>query len=252
MAFPTSSAPAATNISTAVDPHTVNLPAGLAESNIALALSRVPAANRDPLSFPIGWTILKSVGQAGDSSDRITIAYKYLIAGDAEIGASTMSVDTDTTTTRKGAWLVWRIVAAENPATLAPAISADATGNSTTPDPSAVSAPGGIARDYLVFWLGAWEGEQTSPPASNPTNYGLYVAGADTGTGGAVATNARVAGAAREINFSTTEDPPPWTINVGDDWIAWAVAFAPTSATPKGPPVYSSPQVNRSMHLIRR
>ena len=228
MAFPTSAAPAETDITVAADPHTVNIGTP-AQGQLLLAIGRVPAGNQNP-AFPSGWTALKAVTQAGTSSDRITIGYKYLTAGAAEISSATMSVDVDTATARLGAWICYKITGAENPATTAPAVSADATGASATPDPTAVSAPGGVARDYLVFWLGGWEGEQTDPPASNPTNYGLYKGGGQTGTAGAVATNARVAGAARELNFSTTEDPPSWTISVSDDWIAWAVAVPPTTA----------------------
>ena len=227
MAFPTSSAPSATNISTAATTHVVNIGSPSA-GQLLLAIGRVPGAAGLPAAdFPTGWSVLKDVGQAGTSNDRIAVAYKYLTAGAAEIGQATMNVAVDPTA-RLGAWLVWKINGAADPAVTAPQISTDATGASATPDPTSVTPAGGTAKDYLAFWLGGWEGEQTSPPASNPTNYALYVGGADTGTAGAVALNARVAGAAREINSGAAIDPPSWTISASDDWIAWTVLIHPT------------------------
>lgn len=247
MAFPTSGTPSATNISTAADPQTVNIPTP-AQNDLLLLLGRIPASNS--LTLPSGWTALKNITQAGTSADRVVVAYKYLSAGAAEIGASTISVDVDTTTARLGAWLCWEITGAEDPATTAPQISTDATGTTANPDPGSVTPPS--TKDYLIFALATAEGEQTTPYGTLPTNYSLYSGGANSGTAGAVATNATITGAARELNTGAAIDPGAFTMSVADDWVAWTVVVHPTSVTPKGPPSYGTPQVNHTMHQIRR
>ena len=225
MAFPTSGAPSATNISSAAEPQTVNI-GSPTQGQMLLALARVPAGGG--FTLPSGWNELKDLTQAGSSSDRILVAWKYLTAGSAEIGSATMSVDVDVgATARLGAWLVWKISGAANQA---PQISADATGTNANPDPGSVTPTGGTAKDYLVFALAAAEGEQTTPYGTLPTNYSLYSGGANTGTGGAVATNATLTGAARELNSGAAIDPGTFTMSAADDWIAWTVIVHPAAS----------------------
>jgi len=105
-----------------------------------------------------------------------------------------------------------------------PQLSTVATGSSTTPDPTTCTPTGG-AKEYLWLWVGGWEGEQTSPPASNPTNYSSPI-GANSSTVGVVTTNVRVAAAQRNL-IAASEDPGSWTISVTDDWTAYTVAIHP-------------------------
>lgn len=108
------------------------------------------------------------------------------------------------------------------------------TGNSTTPDPSS-SNPATGAQDYLWLWLGGWEGEQTSPPAGQPSGWSGPI-GANSGTGGAVATNCRVAGAWLQSNTGTM-DAPSWTISAADDWVATVIAIHPYVPAPNKPTI---------------
>lgn len=130
----------------------------------------------------------------------------------------------------KFAALAWRVAGAVDPTIRAPELSTVATGTSTTPDPSACTPTGG-AKNYLWIWLGGWEGEQTSPPASNPTNYSQNRSGANSGTAGVVTTNCRVAIAARQFN-AASQDPGSWTISVSDDWTAYTLAVHPADLPP--------------------
>lgn len=234
MAFATSFAPAATNISTAADPHTVNInPSGTPNQNeLLLCIGRIPAGNQSGTIFPTGWTQQFNVTQAGSSTDRICVGYKYLTAGAAEIGASTMSCDVDTATARLGAWLVWRILGAENPGTQAPQFATATTGTTANPDSGSVTPAGGTVKDYLIFTIGTAEGEQTTPYGTLPTNYSLYSGGANSGTGGAVATNCTMTGAARELNTGSAQDPGAFTMSLADDWWAMTVLIHPSSAPP--------------------
>lgn len=251
MAFPTSSAPAATNVTTAAEPQTVNIGSPSVD-DLLLAFGRVPASGNTS-TFPTGWIKLKDVSQAGTSSDRIFLACKKLQSGDAEVGASTMSVDIDSgaSTARLGAWLVWKIAGAANPAITPPEVSTEVLANSTTPNPGAITPAGGVAKDYLVFALACAEGEQTTPYTAVPTLYTLYQGSANSGTAGAVAVNCTMTGVARELNTGASIDPGTFTMNVADDWLAWTVIVHPAEATPPTY-AYNTPSINHSMHMIRR
>lgn len=167
---------------------------------------------------PGDWTELLDQTSAGDA---IFLAYKK--ADGTEDGTSV----TITHGSSKPAFIAFAVQGAADPTVTAPQISTLAESNSNAPDPTAVTPTGG-AKDYLVAWLGSWEGEQTSPPSGNPTNYSGVVA-ADTGTGGAVTSNCRATMAVRQVN-TDSEDPGSWTISSADDWAAVAMAFHPAAA----------------------
>ena len=217
MAFPSIAGTATTNGSTAATNKICNLPTGIVSGDLLLLLLR--SAGADTHSTPTGWTLLFLNSTADASDDTTSLWYRQ--ADGAEGG----TVAVNGTSSLKYAALAWRITGHANPATQAPQFATIVTGTSASPNPGALSPTGG-AKDYLWIWMGGWEGEQTSPPASNPTNYTLNVIGANSGTGGAIATNCRVAGAARQLN-ATSEDPPLWTISVSDDWTATTVAVHP-------------------------
>jgi len=235
MAFPVDAARATTNGTGAGTSVTVNLPAGIVAGNVLVALHRCAVAGA--IGWPTGWTELKDAS-VDAADDQQALAYRK---ADGNEG-TTMTV---TQGNGKFASIVWRITGAEDPAVQAPEVSADATGTSATPDPASLTPTGG-AKDYLWLWLGGWEGEQTSPPAGNPTNYS-NPDGANSGTGGAIATNCRVAGASRQLN-AASEDPPSWTISVSDDWTAWTLALHP--APPGLPPGFVEPV--RALQAVQR
>ena len=171
------------------------------------------------VGWPGGWTeIIESAADASD--DAAAIAYRLC---DGTEGATI----TLATTNAKFAGRALGITGAQDPAIQAPQVSTVATGTSTTPDPTSLTPAGG-AKDYLWIWAGGWEGEQTTPPAGNPTNYD-NPGGAGSGTGGAIATNCRVATAERLLN-AASEDAGSWTISVSDDWMAWLIAVHPAPA----------------------
>lgn len=216
MAFPTVAGTiATTNIGTAATSHTVNMPSGIQAGETIILLWRTSTASGNT-SLPAGdWTTIVDAAL----TDRVGIAWRE---ADGTEG-STITVGTVGST--KFAALCFRVSGAADPSTSPPQISTVATGSSTTPDPTTCTPTGG-AKDYLWIWFGSWEGEQTSPPAGNPTNYGSNIAGADTGTAGAVTANSRVAMATRELN-AASEDPGSWTISASDDWAAYTIAVHP-------------------------
>ena len=222
MAFAVIAATNTTNGTGATASAVVNLPTGIVSGNLLLVFHRNAVGTNAHAVSGGGWTNLFN-DNSDASDDRISLWYRQ---ADGTEGTTI----TITQTSSKFASLSWRITGHENPATQAPQFATLVTGTSILPDPGSLSPTGG-AKDYLWLWMGGWEGEQTSPPASTPTNYANAI-GADSGTGGAIATNCRVASADRALN-AASEDPGSWTISVSDDWTATVVAIHPSSAPPE-------------------
>lgn len=219
MASPVDAGRLGTNGSTAATNKACNLPASIAANDVLLLILR--SAGADTHTTPTDWLVL-DLNNVADASDDTTSVW-YKIATGSEGG----SVTVNGTASLKFAAMAWRITGGTTPE-INPAV----TGASTTPDPGA-NTPSGGSGDYLFVWLGGWEGEQTSPPASQPINYSTPV-GANSGVGGQIATNCRVAGATRAVT-GTSEDPPSWTISVTDQWTAWTVSVGPPPPAPPGP-----------------
>lgn len=243
MAFPVVASRHDTGATGAVSSIAVNLSSVSVVGDLYVGIGRF-AGSPTAINFPANWNLLKSLTQTGTTADQLRVFYKLLQAGDAEIGATSMTVTT-TGGSVKAAIRVLRITGHHT--TSAPEISADATGASTTPDPTSLSPSWG-AEDTLWIWMGGWEGEQTSPPAANPTNY-LNIGGANSGTAGAIETNCRVATAERDLN-TVSEDPGSVTISVTDDWIAWVVGIRPAPAAVPGPAL--PPNYRKHGHSLRR
>ena len=226
MAFPAVQTTNTTGGNSAATNKACNLPASIAAGDLLLLIIRSAGTggNVDTHTTPQGWSDLVKNNLDDGSDDTTSIFYKQA-AGDE--GAS---VTVNGTASLKFASLSWRISGHENPALQAPEISTAATGTSTTPQPNAISPAGG-AKDFLFLWIGGWEGEQTSPPASNPTDYTSNIIGANSGVGGATATNCRCASASRQANV-TTETPGSWTISASEDWTAWVVVIFPSTVVP--------------------
>lgn len=219
MAFATVTSTAVTTAgSTASAAPSLLLPATINADDRLLAYIRVAGAG--DIGWPAGWTEL--FDEATDASDD-QYSLAYATAAGTEDGTSISLSSANA----KYAAVCYAIGAGD-----IPEASTRVTGTSTAPDPPSFSPTGG-AKDYLWLWFGSWEGEQTSPPTGNPTNYTNPI-GSNSGTAGQVTTNVRVASARRELN-AATEDPPSWAISVSDDWSACVVAIPPYVPPPPGP-----------------
>lgn len=206
-------APTTTNGTTAAASKTINLPSNVAIGETLCCLIRTDGVGS--YTFPAGWQ--KLWDDASDASDDQT-CFAYLFVDAAQ--SSTMSV---TSANGRFAAITFRVQGAVWKAPQFPTL---VTGTSVNPNPGSLTITGG-SRDYLFVWLGGWEGEQTSPPASNPTNYGSNIAGANSGTAGAVTSNCRVAMASRTATTAGPEDAALWAISVSDDWTATIACFSP-------------------------
>lgn len=217
MATPTVTATAVTNGTTASATPSILLPATVNVGDILIAMIR--ADNEEAYTWPAGWNAL--VSDVSDAADDQT-GCRWKLADGTEDGTS---ISLSRTQSNKFAALSYAIGGADHIE-----VSSLAIGSSTAPNPPSFSPSGGL-QDYLFLWMGGWQGEQTSPPTGNPTNYTNPI-GANSGTAGATSTNARVASARRAVT-GTTEDPPAWTISVTDAWTAFAIALWTPPAVPK-------------------
>lgn len=217
MAFPVVETTATTNGTSTSSSPIVNLPSGIVSGNLLFILFRTSIGTAG-IGWPSGYTEL--VESSADASDDAQ-AVAYRKADGTEGATITLS-----TSSARFAAIAYRISGAADPATQPPQVSVETSATNTTPDPSVLSPTGG-AKDYLWFWLGGWEGEQTSPPAGSPTNYSNPL-GADSGTIGSLASNCRVASAQRNLNASS-ENPGIWTISASGSWIAWIAAVHPVA-----------------------
>jgi len=209
VATPTVTATAVTTGgSTASANPSVLLPATVNVGDLLIGLIRKD--NEATMTWPAGWT--KIVGDASDTADDQT-SCAWKIADGTEGGTS---ITITTGVSGKYAALSYAIGGADSIE-----VSSLAIGSSTTPDPPAITPAAG-SQDYLILWMGGWQGEQTSPPAAAPTNYTNLI-GSNSGTAGATATNCRVASARRAVT-GTTENPGTLTISVSDAWTAFTIA----------------------------
>ncbi len=194
----------------------VLLPTVIEADDLIVVLHR-SATSTAGHGYPGGWTELFDDNSDG-SDDRTSCAWKK---ADGSEGNTSITITQDNV---KYASIVMVFRAAADPATAPPQFATLVTGTSTTPNPGSITPSWG-SQKYLMVWAGGWEGEQTSPPANEPTNYTSRL-GSNSGTAGAITTNVRVAVAFRWIEASS-EDPPSWTISVSDDWTATTIAIRP-------------------------
>ena len=214
MAFPVVDGTASTNGTTATTAPVVNLPAGIGAGNTLIVLFR--SAVGGAIGWPAGWTEMDD-GTADAADDQTALAWRK--ADGTEGSTITLSSGNG-----KFAAIAYDISGAADP-TVTPPEQTGQIGTGTSVDPLGRTPPAG-AKDYLWLWLGGWDGEQTSPPAGNPTNYSGPI-GADSGTAGAVTTNCRVAGAWRQLN-AASEDPPAWTISAAPTgWTTYTTVVHP-------------------------
>lgn len=215
-------ATASTEGSTAATNKVCNLPAGINADETLLLLLR--SAGGDTHSTPTGWTALFLNNTADASDDTTSLWWRKAD------GAEAATVTVNGTASLKFAALAYLIAGAADPAINTPAFATLVTGNSTLPDPGALTPPGG-SQAYLWIWMGAWEGEQSpSPPTGTPTNY-IDTVGANSLSAGAVATNCQVAAATRNLT-AASENPGSWTISASDQWTATVVAIYPIQPSP--------------------
>ena len=216
MAAPVDAGRAVTNIATATQFWAVNYPASIAAGDLLLTWMRASStANGGP---PSAWTGLVIAEASDASDDRSQIYWKVAVGNES----GTVTYDWDVSC--KGAAIIWRITGAVNPLDVALTVSTVAIGTTAanSANPGSV-APTGAPKDTLYVAMAGGDGEVGAYTAA-PTNYS-NLAVANSGTGGAAATNCFIGGATRQILASSSDDPGVFTHGAHvNGWTAFTVA----------------------------
>lgn len=163
MAFPAVvGTPTESSLNTAGTSHVVSLPALNTNGNLVLVLID-KGSTAGTFNALAGWTELldENLGNG--------IAILYRVVDGTEGATITLTHTTST----KGAYIVYEISGAENPATQAPQLSTVATGTSNAPNPSTCTPTGG-AKDYLWIAMFGSAGEEADDDTwsnTSPTNF---------------------------------------------------------------------------------
>lgn len=228
MASPVDAGRATTNITATADPWTVNLPGTISAGDLLLAWVRVGSGS--PTVGPGGtWAVLLS--ESPDASDD-----QNEVWGKVATGTEGATISWDQSSAVKGAVIVWRItgvdtskgsVAGANTPFGAEFSSATTTtGANINPASFTPSSPGG-SLDYL--WLSLIGMDSETGTASNGTL--SNVASANSGTGGAVATNCIIWGGSIASTASSI-DIAAWTSSAPNSGAsAYTLAIYPPAAT---------------------
>lgn len=228
MASPVDSARQGTNISTAGTSHAINV--GSPAANDLLIVFVRYAGAPGAVTFT-GYTSIVTADTSDASDDQTSIYWRY---ADGTEGA------TDTLTTSNSIKLgaiCWEVTGARNEAP-SPSIGAIGTTAANTADPPSVSnfdPP----QDALYLAMAGGDGE-VGAYTGVPTNYGNLVT-ANSGTGGAAASNVFMGGASRQILASTSDNPGAFTHAAHTTaWTAYALAIRPPAAPEVLPPQHAA------------
>lgn len=199
MAAPTDAGRATTNVTSSSLTWNVNYPASIGVSDYLVIFARI--AGTQSLSMPAGWTA-HVIGDTSDATDDVTYVW-----GKVAVGTETGTLAVSAPVGGKGAVIMWRITGHNGGIWLPVPTPATYTTSANTANPPASGTM--TSDDYLVLALAGHDGE-TSTFTAAPTNY-VNLASANSGTGGAVATNCIIAGASRQLTAITSEDPGTFT-----------------------------------------
>ena len=238
MAAPVDAGRATTNITTAADPWaSVNLPSSIASGDLLLAWVRFGGAGQFAAGdAPGGWAIFGGLApESPDASDdNICVLLRVSAGGEP----STESWDL--TASQKGAVIIWRITGAGrrdtgapittiNISNIATELSAATTTTGANIDPASFtpSAPGGT-KDYLFLSVIGMDSETATATNGTLSN----VANANSGTGGAVATNCMIWGGSQSSSSVSSVNIAAWTSTApATGAVAYTIAVYPVAAT---------------------
>jgi hypothetical protein len=221
MASPVDFARQTSTFTSAVDPWS-NVAVGAAPGATDLAFVYCRTGGGSAFNTPSGWTALLA-NDASDATDDVTsIFYHY--------GVGSASITVDLTGTAKGAAIGWTITGAVDPAIQAPEIHLPISDGIFTTAANAANPPSitptGGAKDYLFLALAGLDGE--SQTFTHGTH--INVVNADSGTGGAVATNCRIAGGSRQLTTISYDAAAFTHATAATGGTAFIIAIHPAAA----------------------
>jgi hypothetical protein len=214
VASPVDSARQGTNITTASTTWNVNVGSPVA-GTLLIVYARFAAAP-GAVTFT-GYTVLAGPDATDATDDTTTVFWR--VANGSEGATDVLSP----TNSVKGCTICWEVTGADD---AAPGVSTAAIGTTAanTANPNS-AAPVGAPKDTLYLAMAGGDGEVGAYTAF-PTNYANLIA-ANSGTGGAAATNCFAGGASRQITASSSEDPGAFTHGAHTTgWTAFTVAIS--------------------------
>lgn len=216
MASPVDAGRVGTNITAAGTTHNINVGSPSA-GDLLVALIRC-AGNDGGVGGQInGWTLIDWDGEV-DASDDNTFIYATIASG-SEGATQTFQ----TTNSLKVSAIVWRITGARGLPNWSGPVTFTTVANSA--NPPSQSVPGGPL-DVLYLAVMAMAGEANTPTAG-PSGYSNFIS-ANSGTGGAAATNCSCAGATKAAAASSSDDPGTFTHGAATGGgVAYTLVFLP-------------------------
>lgn len=166
------------------------------------------------VTTPSGWTAFHSTQTGGVG--RLSVYHKS--ASGSEDGGTVDFVTSSATTAAAQVYRItgWSAIEAATPATLSP--------GSTTPNPPSFNPSGWGTEDtlWIAYFGGANDDNIVTAYPANYTNGIDTISGAGSDAGCEI-------GSARRENAAASEDPGPFTINGGEDWVAGTIAVRPAA-----------------------
>lgn len=225
MAAPVDSARQGTNVTTAATAHTINVGSPVTGTLLIVFIRMAGSPGSDTFT---GYTNIIDFENSDASDDFTSIYWRW---ADGTEGATDPY---STGNSLKLAAICWEITGAANEA---PTVSSVAVGTTTanTANPNSV-APTGAPQDTLYIAMSGGDGEVGAYTAA-PTNY-ANLQTANSGTGGAAATNCFIGGASRQISASSSDDPGAFTHAAHTTgWTAFTIAIRSPQIIDSPPPI---------------
>lgn len=219
MAAPVDSARQATNVTTAATTHNVNVGSPVV-GTLLIVFARFAAAP-GAVTFT-GYTVLAGPDATDATDDTTTWFYRW------SDGTEGPTDPCNPTNSVKAGYISWEVTGADNPglgANSVPGVSAVAIGTTVanTCSPNSV-APKQPPQDTL-YVVGGGGDQEVGAFTAVPTNY-VNLQAANSGTGGAAASNVIMGGASRQISASSSDDAGVFThAAMVAGWTAFAIAI---------------------------
>lgn len=221
MAFPTWDSSSNNKEEILTSTHTVNYAGTPSSGDLYIAIIFFNGGSGNVATWPSGWNTLRT----------LTNTYGVEIAWKKSDGTETGSFEVTLNGTDKSVSTCILISGNEDPTSVPPEISADATGTSINPDSSSLTPSWGADDTLWLALVGATDTADGST-WTQPTSYSTPV-----GTHGASCADA----AAYYANNAVTEDPGQWTMSASHYWQAFTVAIPSVGAGGSSGPILTSP-----------
>lgn len=217
MASPVDSNRVTSATTTAGTTHTVNLGSPAAGDLLCIWIRFAGAPGTVTWAGYTG--LFVNTADASDDESR----FYYRLA----TGAEGASVNLTTANSVKMAAITWIITGAADPGTQAPEVGTIAVGTVANPDPGIVTPTGG-SKDYLFLECCGGDGELITYTSSTTPSAFSTATNANSGTGGAVATNCCIGGASLQLTASSCNPGPlSGSAAPSNGWTAFTIAIHP-------------------------